>query len=481
MDKMLVRKRATAKAKFTIVAKKLEPLIVKFESDSSSLSEGDFDLIRIFKDDLSSIDESFDQVQSQIEISCEDDQFDSEIIQREEFSDNMCRFRNKINLMLNKRNVLNHDVKSEVKSRVQLPVIDLPKFNGTYEGWLSFKDLFHSLVHSNQSISDIQKYHYLRASLNSATSKMIESLDFSSENYIIAWELLCNRFDNKKFLINNHIKCLFNLIPLKKECSEALRNLIDSLFKHLRTLSNLGLNVDSWDPLLIYLMTTKLDKISVCEWEKVKSNLDLPTLKEFTTFLKNRADLLESLEQNNEISPKTIKKEFKGKHVRSYLGKTDRVKSKSVKCFLCNENHVIYYCSDFLKLSIPQRLEKVNELNLCRNCLCKGHTADECRYIACPNCKEKHNKLLHVENERVALTSFTNSYVLLSTVKIHVTDNYGNKHICHALLDSGSQLNFITRDFVSKFKLPLSNAHISVTGINSVSHRKNNAMFWWNH
>lgn len=78
----------------------------------------------------------------------------------EEFFDHMNRCQSKIIFMLNKRIVLNNDVKSEVRSRVQLPVIDLPKFNGTYEVWLSFKDIFYSLVHSNKSISDIQEYHY---------------------------------------------------------------------------------------------------------------------------------------------------------------------------------------------------------------------------------------------------------------------------------------------------------------------------------
>lgn len=52
-------------------------------------------------------------------------------------------------------------------------MIDLPKFDGTYEGWLGFKYVFESLIHKNEGINDIQKCHYLRASLNSGGLKII--------------------------------------------------------------------------------------------------------------------------------------------------------------------------------------------------------------------------------------------------------------------------------------------------------------------
>ena len=34
--------------------------------------------------------------------------------------------------------------------RYKLPVIELPKFNGNYEKWLKFRDLFNFLIHKNQ-------------------------------------------------------------------------------------------------------------------------------------------------------------------------------------------------------------------------------------------------------------------------------------------------------------------------------------------
>ncbi|XP_072395333.1 uncharacterized protein [Diabrotica undecimpunctata] len=55
--------------------------------------------------------------------------------------------------------------------------------------------------------------------------------------------------------------------------------------------------------------------------------------------------------------------------------------------------------------------------------------------------------------------------VLLSTAIIHMVDNIGNMHKCRALLDSGSQSNFITRSLAEKLQLTGQKINIPVVGI----------------
>nr|CAH7734250.1 unnamed protein product [Callosobruchus chinensis] len=64
---------------------------------------------------------------------------------------------------------------------------------------------------------------------------------------------------------------------------------------------------------------------------------------------------------------------------------------------MCNANHKIYYCPKFLRLSISDRLDKVNSLKPCLNCLCSGHKADSCKYGHCAKYPNKHNSLLHAD------------------------------------------------------------------------------------
>ncbi|XP_017875598.1 uncharacterized protein LOC108622314, partial [Ceratina calcarata] len=48
---------------------------------------------------------------------------------------------------------------------IQLPRIVLPKFSGDYTDWENFKDIFESLVVNNDNLSNVQRLHYLKASL----------------------------------------------------------------------------------------------------------------------------------------------------------------------------------------------------------------------------------------------------------------------------------------------------------------------------
>jgi hypothetical protein len=43
---------------------------------------------------------------------------------------------------------------------LSLPKINLPTFSSDYTKWLRFKDLYVSLVHKNQELSDIKKFYY---------------------------------------------------------------------------------------------------------------------------------------------------------------------------------------------------------------------------------------------------------------------------------------------------------------------------------
>lgn len=48
---------------------------------------------------------------------------------------------------------------------VRLPPITLQKFDGNIDEWLSFRDLYTSLIHWKTDLPDVEKFHYLRSSL----------------------------------------------------------------------------------------------------------------------------------------------------------------------------------------------------------------------------------------------------------------------------------------------------------------------------
>lgn len=312
---------------------------------------------------------------------------------------------------------------------VKLPTISLPTFDGSYEHWLEFRDTFSSLVHSSQEITNIQKFHYLKSSLKGNAQLVIDSLEFSADNYSIAWELLLNRYDNSRLLVHNHVKALFSIQHINNESPAQLRKLIDTILKNLRALKLLGEPTEHWDTLIIYLMVSKLDSTTEREWEQYKSTLlpkshdSKPALRvdDLLKFVRDRADMLETLivshSKTGSHTPQDTKKSFTRAlstpklhcNILTENKPADKSHVKSVSqyklCAMCKGKHPLYSCQAFLDIPLQDKYKLIQSNHLCENCLRQGHAANDCRYGPCRKCNKKHNSLIHKDDEHVPSVS----------------------------------------------------------------------------
>ncbi|KYN27942.1 hypothetical protein ALC57_02653 [Trachymyrmex cornetzi] len=367
---------------------------------------------------------------------------------------------------------------------LKLPKIDLPSFSGSYEEWYPFHDTFQSLIHRDRSINEIQKFHYLKAALKGKAAELVQSLEMSADNYEQAWQMLIKRYDNKRLIIQKHLRALFKLPSVTKENFNALRQLVDGVLKHIRALKAMGRPTDSWGDLIIHLVTGKLDHNTNKEWEDSITGNDIPTLQHLTEFLEHRCHTSEAINRKGSSLQTQVKV---GQAKVSAL-----VSTKTASCQRCKKDHQIYSCKQFLDLSPEDRLNFIKEAKLCWNCLkASSHTARNCRYGNCKTCGKRHNSLLHISGDKsetkvsessnqtttqqgnasttnVAHTTMSNvtSQVFLSTALVNVRDCQGNKQTCRILLDSGSQSNFITKDLVQRLGLTVKPIDISIVGVN---------------
>ena len=67
--------------------------------------------------------------------------------------------------------------------RVKLPKISLPHFRGNLTRWTAFWDSFHSAIHTNDRLSAIDKFNYLRLLLEGTAYDAIAGLALSAANY----------------------------------------------------------------------------------------------------------------------------------------------------------------------------------------------------------------------------------------------------------------------------------------------------------
>lgn len=150
----------------------------------------------------------------------------------------------------------------------------------------------------------------------------------------------------------------------------------------MRALATLGQPTDHWDTLVIHIMSKKLDSVSFREWEEHRNNLTgYPSLEQFLNFLTNRADFLDTIQQEL-----LQKQNYQYKQFNSNTSFTDSNKTKNVSesnstplCPMCKKNHFLFSCQDFRNLDVNSRIQKMNNFKVCKNCLRPGHSEKQCK------------------------------------------------------------------------------------------------------
>lgn len=392
--KELVKQRGSIKSRLTLFANYVEPLTKIDLTQCTKLQTKELTL-RLGK--LQDLFYNFDEVQIKIEELDPDSEkqlkerqdlenrFYTLIAQAQELIENWTLF-------IDKPNDVSSRSSCGALTNIKLPPLKIPPFDGNVNNWIEFRDTYISLIHNNEKIDCINKFHYLKSYLEGTASILVNSISVSADNYNIAWSLLCERFNNKRILINQHLKCLFSIEPLSKESDKGLRNLIDTITKNLSALNSLGEPTKNWDTLIIYMASAKLDTVTARNWEEYRSTIDLPTLDDFYTFLRNRATVLETVQSGR--SDKTEPRHQQIQRAKSFIASSSDI-SVGNRCVCCKQTHKLYDCSMFKSLSIEERNRKVCQWRLCSNCLRGGHQPYQCRLSGCRICRGKHNTLLH--------------------------------------------------------------------------------------
>lgn len=144
------------------------------------------------------------------------------------------------------------------KRRPKLPETSLPTFDGNYEGWLSFKNAFNSMIGSQSDLSDVDKLQYLKSALTGEAANKLKILAIDGTNYAKAWQLLERAYEVKRILISRHISSILNLPILEKETTSGLSKLADDAQQHAASLEALGVIFGS--EIMVSVLESKLPK-----------------------------------------------------------------------------------------------------------------------------------------------------------------------------------------------------------------------------
>ena len=500
---VLNRRRGNVKGQLTKLSKTI---------DEDKDGEMEMDMLIAHKELLSKLSKKFEDLKVEYYSKVSDTEIDNVEASLSEIDDEISKLEVRISSSIQKLKLSNkmpNDDHLKIVNNVKpannapkLPDIPLPIFSGKIEEYCSFKSQFLNLIDQNSSLSDVDKLHYLRGALRDEAK--VQTLE---DTYTSLFEALDKRYDNKRLIIDIHIKSLLNFEPIKHESEKDLRNLTDCIKINLRALSVLKLERDALsNAILLNMLLSKLDKDTRKMYEASLTNNEVPDFDEFIAFLERRAQILGSIARNTK--PNNVEKS------KTFLVKSNKF---SKACLLCEMTHQLYQCSKFKEMKLEDRFDFCKRNKICMKCLSHNYEKNGCRSKgACRVCsRANHHTLLHKystyngpsnNNSMSVDTASPTQYepqtfmtgqqnmdhadpnslangqlsffsqseekcVLINTALVYVLNSEGKRIALRAILDSASESSFLSTDAANALGLKKEKANIPICGLGDSSLR----------
>nr|XP_029729122.1 uncharacterized protein LOC109414733 [Aedes albopictus] len=379
----------------------------------------------------------------------------------------------------------------------------LPTFDGRYENWFKFQQMFRDVADKCTADSAATKLHYLDKALVGKAQGATDQQIIRDNDYEGAWQSLKDQFENLPALIADTTTRLLNLKALNHESFSSLKCLIDDVEKCVSSLEYHGLQMDKMsEAIVISLTASKLDPSTRKAWESSVERGKLPVYKEMIAILKNQLAILERCERAKpQTKPKGSNSTTKYSSMSGVSKSHTAIVNKSEEgCALCHADHSVEHCDAFKKLNANARYGKARQFGLCFLCLNRGHRTNDCKTVRkCTACSRNHHSLLHPEEHKESQTpkgvvettpdvktidkpaakdvspstncqvSCNNNevqqQVLLATAVVYVIDASGQRHVCRALLDSGAMASFMSQHLADLLDLRKETADVPVVGV----------------
>lgn len=370
------------------------------------------------------------------------------------------------------------------------PKLEIPDFNGQYNQWINFKDIYLETIHNNPLLTKTQKMQHLKSKLKGEAEKLVQHLNISADNYDSCWDIIIHRYDNKRLLFSSYVNTLLNQPIMQQANAFNIKKLHDTTLECMNGLNNIGLETTAWHPFVTHILLQKLDPTTYSEYiHELTDPRELPELDDFIKFLETKFMALDTIRsnqkhgttstpykpisttQNNKIERPHYY--FKSTNFKQYEKSPKSLYTSLRNCPLCKMDHVLMQCKQFLNMNVATRTENVTKLKICKNCL-YIHDDQKCMSTkVCKVCNKKHHTLLHNYDFKPDPSSSKSSNhannedqeILLTTVQIQVRNHEGSFITLRALLDQGSQVTLITENAAQRLRLPRHKLNAAVTGV----------------
>ncbi|XP_055615166.1 uncharacterized protein LOC129761468 [Toxorhynchites rutilus septentrionalis] len=290
---------------------------------------------------------------------------------------------------------------------VRLPQIKLQTFDGNIDEWLSFRDLYQSLIHNKSDLPEVEKLHYLKGCLVGEAKALVDPLAITKGNYQVAWEALKKRYNDSKLLKRRQIQTLFEMPTLGKESDIQLQSLLEIFERVIHNMDQLVEPAEYKDLLLLDILGSRLDPVTRRGWEEYSATKEQDTIKDMVDFLQRRIRVLSSLPSRaTEIRIETVRPPKREQPFTQTI--YNPRKTIELRCVVCSDRHLLHQCPKFKRMTVSALDELLRNHSLCRNCFKRGHKAVDCSSpFVSRICRRKHHTLICFRETRRASPTFS--------------------------------------------------------------------------
>ncbi|XP_062610192.1 uncharacterized protein LOC134271972 [Saccostrea cucullata] len=396
------------------------------------------------------------------------------------------------------------DLATSLAKQVSLSRLPPPEptiFLGDPLKYPSWKASFQTLIEQRQ-IPDSERIHYLKKYLGGPVKDVIENyfLLSTDDAYEEAKGLLDQRYGNPFIVANAFRDKLDKWTKISSRDGVGLQRFGDFLKQCYTAMQSIGslniLNDDRENRRLL----SKLPDWLVTRWGRIatqyrEERMEFPPFKNFMEFIVKEAkiatDPITSIEsvKKSELTQSEPSKPRPDVRVRqrgaadygkrSFLTDVDENQPANVNvanrsdrgrnCVLCEGNHELDDCKQFLAKSLEGRKQYAKQKGLCFGCLHSGHLSRKCRQRKrCKTCSKFHPSSLHgdihrreqhqvteevdkaaVPKENSSGTTLMNhsgassKSTMILPVYVSHKENPERERLVYALLDTQSDTTFI--------------------------------------
>ncbi|XP_053968834.1 uncharacterized protein LOC128870258 [Anastrepha ludens] len=349
-----------------------------------------------------------------------------------------------------------------VSSAMKLQEIKIPIIYGEMNQWSSFSDLFQGLVHNSKHFTEVEKMFRLKSSLGGEAGRLIQHLPVTEYNYEAAWQILQERYENKRLQFTTQVDRLFDQPTANGESAASMKQLLDTTKECIYALKGLKLNLNDEQAIIARIVVRKLDKESLRLYEQnVKKTRDIQSLDDVFRFLEQQYQALEAIRDR-----KTTKWSNQKQPQRAPTFYTAAQKT----CIYCKiPGHQIVECRRFQALTTINRRGFIVNNKLCNICLDHVYEGNCKNKKKCSKCGRNHHNLLHynefqkekgageenaIKKSSTMMTKNSETAILLATAQIRVKAANGEYVTLRALIDQGSQKTTISEEAAQILHLP---------------------------